>query len=345
MLPLRLSRLPSPMLDRRVEIREGDHLLHAKRYQFRNGYEDLSDLRSISGRLHQPDGEEVILVNAYEDETTYRRWAPIKWAKATYERQGARCWLSAPGRLVNEIDEMTEIEYAGDLFASLQVLEQQLPETGPVVLTFAWGMEESLRHLPAEEFSRTLDLAIDRLRKRNPSLQVVIPTPPPQSGEEKRAAAYASTLRRLAREHHTGLIDLHARTLAQPEWPSMYRLEEDPTVLSQWLSSSGQARMREWLVDVVAAPREIETEGHLPVVEEPVEAHRERFACQFPGVADWAVRWPIGSQDVSGVSFDLYLPPEAPIDLQVNLALKDKDGVWFQASLPQRLTRGAWSHV
>ena len=241
-----------------LECRAGAELLWARSFLLRDGREDLRGIRVRGNALRAEGGEHVVLLNERERESDYQRWLLVRWAQGTLAWQRAtrvciaptRCFcdggaaelqrrLSAllPGRAV------TVADYAGDPVEALLSIDGRVPRDGPAILCLGWGFQEALGRFPVRAFTRALDLAVDRARRRNDRLQVVLLTPPPVVGEEAPSARLADAVRAVARRHHTGLIDLYARVTGREDWEAGYRLEQDPAILGLYPSRPMQGRL------------------------------------------------------------------------------------------------------
>jgi len=62
----------------------------------------------------------------------------------------------------------------------------------------------------------------------------------------------------------------------------------------------------------------------------------------FPGVASIVCSTSFRGRGFTQASFRIRIPDNAPFDLRPSLFMKDKDGLWFQASGDQHLTRREW---
>ena len=135
------------------------------------------------------------------------------------------------------------VDHGGNPTAAALAVDGHVAEDGPVILCLCWGFGEALERLPVRDFRRALDLAIDRARRRNPDLQVVLATPPPMAGERAATERFADAVRALARQHHARLIDLHAAVVNEERWEEGYRVSGDPTVLGLYPSREMRGRL------------------------------------------------------------------------------------------------------
>ena len=119
------------------------------------------------------------------------------------------------------------------------------------MLALGWGFDEAFQRVPLQDVIRALDLTIDRARRRNPSCQIVLITPPPLVDEKSVSQLYADAIRALAREHHAPLINLHAKMIAEDNWETLYSFERDPAVFGLYPSQAGQAMIRAWIAEAL----------------------------------------------------------------------------------------------
>jgi len=227
---------------------------------------DFSDLVAADNDgLANRSGVRVMLLNKIEDDATYRRWAPVRWASGLWRHHGLPHTVWASARLLGAArpdatrvgNDATEaripgtspslIAYRGDPLQAVLEVPKSNPSSSDSVLCFLWGYEEAAAHLPVRELERALDAAIDRVRAGNPGILVVLATPPPLPGAERFTASYSVAIRRLARVHHVPLIDLHAKVLSQKDWHSLYALDGDASTLGFYPSQEGCRRLAAWL--------------------------------------------------------------------------------------------------
>ncbi|MBN2712163.1 MAG: SGNH/GDSL hydrolase family protein, partial [Planctomycetes bacterium] len=253
-----------------------------------DGKGDLSGICSDSQRFRLTDGSDVLLLNEYEDESEYRRWAPIKWAVTEYNRHGAPRVLWAPCDVFDETDDIKLVEYNGFPLDALKKIESCLPKDGAFVLYLGWGFDEVYRRFPVESFTRALDLAIDRVRLYNPAVQIVLLTPPPIVGEESVTKVYAESIRNLAREHHVTLVDLYALTVAETNWQKYFSMEHSGNIHGLYPLKMLREKLFAWVKSEtqVESPDEVFEnpfrDNILAKRRTPVTLH-----CEFPGVAGY----------------------------------------------------------
>ncbi len=265
--PMAGSQTPSEL--RVMDASATDGLIWKELFVLRGIHSDLTDLRvGDDGSLVDRSGVRTVLVNSLEDETRYRRWAPVKWAIRQWRFRGAPRGVWAPVGLMGDPaigkatavktgaashrngivgSKTTRIPYDGNPLQAAIDVAVRIPRDGRFVLCILWGYDEAIAHLPVQEFARALDAAIDRVRTHNPDVLVCLATPPPVPGEEGFAAAYTTAIRKLAGEHHARLIDLYAKALAEKDWHSLYAVDGDPTVLGFYPSPEGCAHLSTWI--------------------------------------------------------------------------------------------------
>jgi len=231
---------------------------------FRNALGDLEGLTVAKRRYYDTSGAPVILVNSYEDQTDYRRWALVKWALQARERSAAKRLLWAPEELIGlsvgeELDDskalkpplagISFIPYEGRPLEALLSLEKHISGEDAVLLAIGWGFHEAFERVPVRDLIRALDVTIDRARGWNSSCRIVLLTPPPLVGEEDVSGAHADAIRALAREHHTAVIDIHAKMLAENNWQTLYALDGDMRVFGLYPSEAGRSKIRAWIAE------------------------------------------------------------------------------------------------
>lgn len=231
---------------------------------FRNAHGNLEGLTADERGYCDSAGVPVILVNSYEDQTDYRRWALVKWALRARGRSGAKRLLWAPEELIGssggeELDDsqalasplagVSLIPYEGRPLEALLSLEKHIPREDTVLLAIGWGFHEAFERVPIRDLIRALDVTIDRARGWNSSCRIVLLTPPPLVGEEDVSGAHADAIRTVAREHHTPVIDIHAKMLAENNWQALYALDGDMTVFGLYPSEAGRSKIRAWIAE------------------------------------------------------------------------------------------------
>ncbi len=267
-LPLRALATESECMGkiRVMEASSAQSILWEEPFALRDVRGDLSGLHVAEDRtMADRSVLRVVLVNTLEDDATYRRWAPVRWAGGLWRRHGMPHTVWGSARLLGPAgpngsgDEGRDavirvpgitaslIPYDGHPLQAMLNVPASVPDGSRLVLCFLWGYEEAAAHLPVRELERTLDAAIDRVRARSPETQVVLATPPPFPCAERVTAAYAVAIRRLARAHHMRLIDLHAKVLSQKDWISLYALNGDRNVLGLYPSQEGCRKLAAWL--------------------------------------------------------------------------------------------------
>lgn len=216
-----------------------------------DGRGDLSQIQTNGITFRTINGIRTVLVNDYENETSYRRWAPVKWAVASYGKQGAKRLLWIPSEITGspEIDGITQIPHCGNPFEAMLKAMEHIPGQGTSIMAIGWGFEEAYKRMLVEDCVRAMDLVVDRSRQKNPATQFLLLTPPPIIGEEKMTGRYARALLTLGREHHVPVIDIHKAVLAVPGWESFYSLVDDPAVSQLYPSSKGQALIRKLITE------------------------------------------------------------------------------------------------
>jgi len=70
-----------------------------------------------------------------------------------------------------------------------------------------------------------------------------------------------------------------------------------------------------------------------------------RVGVAFPEAATVWRPASVAVDAVGQVSYDVYVPADAPETIRTLLFFKDKDGLWFQHLRPEPLRPGAWTHV
>jgi len=337
---------------------DSQHPLWSGRFWFRDGRGDLTDLTSATGVLATADGEVVVLVNAYEDETQHRRWAPVKWLARQWQRRDAPVivwtspglWFGADGKDAKALalpERWRFVPYDEDPLASGVKPPESVPARGAAVLLLAWGFDEAARGMPARDFARALDLAMDRLRERNPSLQIVLVTPPPSPATPGASARYAEAVRNLAREHHAQVIDLEAEATQERDWAETYRMDAEGLLTSLYPGPEGLGRIGQWFKrglnghnpEVAGNP----ANGAASAVSVPQSGTQpgseKAIAVEFPGIVTAPLSG-IPERLAGDVLVDVFLPDDAPRGTQASFYVKDKDGLWFQAPASGRLERG-----
>jgi hypothetical protein len=238
-------------------------LLRELPFALRDARRDLSDVRVSGGRFFLGRGDTpLVLVNAREDPATYRRWMPVKWAVGRRRRRTGRCvlWAPAYGQVPSTASSLAEclgtrlrnrqidyVQYSGDPLESCLELDDAVSGNGRAVLCIAWGRDEAWTRYPQRDFERALDCAVDRLREKHPSLELILMTPPPAVNEVAVSEQYAEAIRRVARDHQIEIADIHARTVEIEDWPRFYAVNGDFAVSSKSPSMELEQLMAEWL--------------------------------------------------------------------------------------------------
>ena len=236
-------------------------------FELRDGRGELSGLRVEGAGLANADGDPTVLVNRRENETEYRRWAPVKAVAAAWRRRNASRWWMTPtafeGVSVPDGGErfiagktsaghdIFLVPYEGDPLAAMLAAPGNVPVEGSAVVALAWGFHEAYARYPLPVFARALDLAVDRLRDAHPEIQIVLVTPPPIPGEAGAVGRYAEEVRRLAREHHTELVDWHDAVTRRVEWESLYALPGDDGVTGLYPNDEGLRFLRALLAEAL----------------------------------------------------------------------------------------------
>jgi hypothetical protein len=359
--PVFSLRAPAPVVSATASVSlrsvESRRLLGNKVFHFMDGRGPLPAVSSTGRHYANARGEPVVLVNAYEDETEYRRWAPVKWAAREWQRHGAPTVLNAPEAFLAEGGlplEWTLIPYGNDPIAACLELPSRLPDKGASFLCLAWGFEEAVRGLPAREFQRALDLTIDRVRRRNPAIQIVLATPPPSPSVPSGTAGIPDAIRALAREHHCQVIDLAAALQQEKNWQRMFTLDADGAIVGLYPQVEG---LRLWRTAVVRGI--VNRESLVPEDAQPCAAEAGRpfsladavpcsspegIAARFPGIVTFS-RPNAFAHAPKTVSVDIFVPADAPLSLRFSLFVKDKDGLWFQSEPVRRMPAGRWQTV
>jgi len=219
------------------------------------------DLRGITtnGRtLQTQNGIRVILVNRYESEAEYRKWAAIKWLRRPDFSDIPAIVFCSPRFTDHEesSDDLltlleaefpdktfTSVPYNGNSLSASLRMGEHIPTKGAGILVLLWGYDEAFEHLPLRDFERSLDLAIDCARDRNGATQVILAVPPPIIGETSVTETYAKSIRRIAREHHCPIIDLHAKLLSEQDWHSYYVVDDDSSTFGLYPSADGRRHL------------------------------------------------------------------------------------------------------
>ncbi|MFA4945811.1 MAG: SGNH/GDSL hydrolase family protein [Lentisphaeria bacterium] len=243
-LPAAVDSLPAALV---VRPPAGGETLWRELFSFRGLRGDLAGLAWRDDALWTADGHRAVLVLEPEAEASYRRWKPFRDLLKWVGRGRATRSLWAPEWIR---DAYRQTAAAGPAPAGLAAtatgeaflkVDGVVPAGGPAILVAAIGSDDAALRTPHHEFARAVDAALDRARLRNPRLELVIVTPPPVPVEEKVTAAYAEILRRLAREHHARLVDLHADWLARADWHRFYAVDGDPALLGRRPNAEGLA--------------------------------------------------------------------------------------------------------
>lgn len=251
------SRMPVTPRAGRVTVRETDAdgtpwngaPLFDHAFILRDGRGELHELRVEGDALVAEDGTPVILMNHYENEAEYRRWAPVKYAADRWRRRAAPRAVAIQPSLLDEGEhpDFAVYSYRGDPLAALTSPPAAPSGDGATVTALAWGFDEAYARRPLPLFARALDLAVDRWRQQNPLAQIALVTPPPLVGEIAATERYAEEIRRLAREHHAELLDLHQAFLAQSDWENLFALPGDDNVFGLYPNAEGRAFIRMFL--------------------------------------------------------------------------------------------------
>jgi hypothetical protein len=325
-------------------------------FEFRDGRSDLSGIVATGRGYTNERGEPVVLVNYYEDEAKYRRWAPVKWAVRECRRPRAPVIVSAPDGFRPDVGVLPEewqfLPYAGDPLSAALNLPSEVPADGPAVVCLAWGFDEAVNGVPVRDFARALDLAIDRLRRHNSAVQVALVTPPPSPTTAETSGRYAEAVRALAREHHAQLVDLAAKSREDEHWERMYALDDDTNLAGLYPKPEGLREWGEWLergIDhresfVTGKDERAHIAAGSTTAEAVPNASPEMLHARFPGIATIS-RPTTFSRAPNAVFAGVFVPSDAPRALQLSLFVKDKDGLWFQSAPVSRLPSGQWQTV
>lgn len=219
---------------------------------------DLSEIKVVNRSFRDKSGKISVIVNEHENESRYRRWAPVKWAEKTWNLRGADIYIigdCGPGSDFSQILEqmipdrnLRFLDYNGDPLQGLLNVDKYLPAGEPIVACFMWGFEESLERYPVRDFSQALDAAVDRTRLLNPRSDVIIVTPPPLVGEAQASEKYSAAMRIIARDHHAPLIDAHKKFLGHAEdLEGFFFVQGDAAVSGRTPGAEGLEKLAGWL--------------------------------------------------------------------------------------------------
>ena len=235
-------------------------VLWRESFRLRRVLGNLADLKVRNGGYYGPDGSRIVLVNAYENEDDYRRWAIPKWVAGLCRGGASRKLLWIQPELLHWPASRTGTQIALDLSIiahdgspvdSLLRVDEVVPEIGTATLVIAWGYKEAFERRPPGDLARAVDATIDRARQRNASCRILVATPPPIVGEEPVCETYAEALRDIALQHHASVIDLYNKMISLPEWESLYSLDGDPTVFGLFPSEEGKAKILQWIEEAL----------------------------------------------------------------------------------------------
>jgi len=235
-------------------------VLWRESFRLRRVLGKLADIKVRNGSYYGPDGSRIVLVNTYENQDDYRRWAIPKWVAGLCRGEASRklLWIQ-PGLLRSPASrtgtqiasDLSVIAHDGSPVDSLLRVDEVVPEIGPATLVIAWGYKEAFERRPPDDLARAVDATIDRARQRNASCRILVATPPPIVGEEPACSACVEALRDVARQHHASVIDLYNKMISLPEWESLYSLDGDPTVFGLFPSEEGKAKILQWIEEAL----------------------------------------------------------------------------------------------
>ncbi len=191
----------------------------------------LSGLKVKDGAFFDEKERRCLVCTVEEDQAKYREWALLKWVATKADRSAKKVvvlgsrMVNSPddgdGRYVASLRELFRngkhiLQFAAREDASFPVLIDVLKagelvkKHSPGVFVYCPGIEDMEQGVPVRLFSRALDVLIDQVRLGEDPPRVVLATPVPYLSDMKLWGEYADAMRRVAREHHTDLVDLRA---------------------------------------------------------------------------------------------------------------------------------------
>ncbi len=206
--------------------------------EYRRVQASLDDVALKDRVFRSAAGARIVLVTVYEDEEAYRKWLPLRRLGEWWGRREAKRLVWAPPWLTRALTTsgalaVADAVTAANPAAALLEIDRKLPAKDPVVVLLVPGWEEISDRYSLLDFTRGLDILVDRIRARNPQAQVILATPPPVPVEDGVSEQYAAIVRKTAQDHHTGLIDLHAEWKAAAAWETRYAVDGDPKLLGR----------------------------------------------------------------------------------------------------------------
>lgn len=226
-----MSRFPGRAGSIEVAVRAGSNLLHSEELRVVDSLGGLDGLKVKGGAFSDDEGRRCLVCTVEEDQAKYREWALVKWVAKKADRSAKKVTVLG-SRMVNSPDDGD-----GRYAASLQELFRKgkhtlqftaredapfpvltdilragelVREQSPGIFVYCPGLEDMEKGVPVRLFSRALDVLIDQVRLGENPPRIVLTTPVPYLSDMKLWSEYADAMRRVAREHHTDLVDLRA---------------------------------------------------------------------------------------------------------------------------------------
>jgi hypothetical protein len=210
---------------------------------------DLPAFKAIGDHLETvPDGERLLLVTPREDEAFYRKWAGMDAARRRLNAPPPRALffgdsLVNPGR-----DPADDEGVCRTLKAALAAVPQSVLRRAPwaesprpilgalaavdralaaetvsentVILCL--GLADARADTPPLDFSRGIDVLIDRVRRWSEGARIIVIGPPPEVDRSLRSRVYNDLAKASAAEHHAEFVDLCSLIESQSKWEDLY---------------------------------------------------------------------------------------------------------------------------
>jgi hypothetical protein len=214
-----------------VSVKAGAKQLFSGDLRVVDSVAGLSGLKVKGGVFFDEKDRRCLVCTVEEDQAKYREWALVKWVARKADRSAKKA-LVLGSRMVNSPDDgdgryaaalrklfdagKHSLHFAVREDASFPVLAdvvkagELMKEHKPGVFVYCPGVEDLEKGVPVRLFSRAVDVLIDQVRRGESPPRVVLVTPVPYLSDMKLWGEYADAMRRVAREHHTDIVDLRA---------------------------------------------------------------------------------------------------------------------------------------
>ena len=229
LLPFDMSEFPKRAGRIEVTVKSGEDEIGTRRISVRDSLRGLKGIEAKLGLLYDSSGARCMICTVLEDPAEYRKWAAFKWAKQRADRSPKRVLLLGSimsntldkkegpyvgilRRLVEKSEESFDFVARGTglrpVFEDMLKAGSYVSEHRAQIFIYCPGLEDLYNGVPVREFSRALDVMIDQVRSREEPPRIILVTPVLMFSDMKLSKEYESAMRKVAKEHHTDIVDL-----------------------------------------------------------------------------------------------------------------------------------------